>query len=166
MKDLQFLIKELYDNLDEWDDKEFIQKSTILLKGYSKSSVLIANFLAFPDSRSHALLIYLGYFFESLQYEDIWKAMAGLGDKFLPAYHFSVFMPEVFGIDLKQAAIEYQRNFPDDKDKVDFFINLKVTNGQSKNDIELLKEYGADPVKIGKSLRASGTPMVPFPNEL
>lgn len=163
MNDLLSLIRELYSDLDELGDEEFIDKSRVLLDGYSRSAVLVANFLEFQDSRAHALLIYLGFWFESIGYEDIWEAMRELGGRQLAAYHFSVFIPEVFAVDVRKAALEFQEAFPGDRDKVTFFVDLKHVARPSKGDMDLLREYGASPERIRAGLLASGTPLLPLP---
>ena len=89
MKNLQSILRELFDDISKLDDSKFLKKSRDLLGEKSKSSVLIAIFLEFQNSISRSILINLGFLFETIEYQDIIQAMLELGNKNLPAYHFA-----------------------------------------------------------------------------
>ncbi len=166
MNDLKNILKELYDVQGELDDAAFIQKSQRLLDGFSKAEVLTAIFLEFPNSLSRVLLISLGFWFETIRYDDVLQAMLALGDKDLPAYHFKAYIPRVLGVDLRQAATEIQKKYSDDKLNIVHFADLKKLNGPNMGIVEHLRDAGADPEKIWKSLLSSGATLLPLPDDI
>jgi hypothetical protein len=160
---LQDVIREIRQDLSELEDDEFIEKSRRLLDNADTSSVLEAIFLEFQNSLSRSMLINLGFWFETVTFDDIVTAMMHLGDTGLPAYHFALYVPEVFGVDVKRAALDIQARYPSQKDSVQFFADLTQLIGPSMHAIEYLRDAQASPERIRESLQRSGAPMLPLP---
>ena len=163
MQDLQVLMAKIFRNIAKLEDNDFVESSENLLNGKSKSSVLTAIFLEFENSKARSLITNLGFWFENIEYQDIMKAMMEIGDKGLSAYHFSLYVPEVFGVDVRKAALEICREYPEAIGEMSYFINLKQLIGPSRDTIELLVDYGASPQKIRNSLLRTGAPLLPLP---
>ncbi|MEM9214095.1 MAG: hypothetical protein AAGD25_07075 [Cyanobacteria bacterium P01_F01_bin.150] len=163
MKKLQTLLRRILSDMMELDSKEFIEIVNNLLHGEDKSSVLTAIFLEFQNSNSRSLLTDLFFWFEDIKYQDIIETMLEIGDKDLPAYHFALYVPEIFGVDIIKAASEAQIKYPEAKEKLSFFVKFKKLIGPNKYTMELLKDSGASPERNRESLLETGAPLLPLP---
>lgn len=163
MKNLQTLLREILSDMIELDNEEFIESIERILDGEDKSSVLTAIFLKFQNSDSRSLLTDLFFWFEDIKYQDIIETMIEIGDKDLPAYHFALYIPEIFGVDVIKAASEAQRKYPEAEERLSYFVKLKQLIEPSKHTIEFLKDSGASPERNRESLLKSGAPLLPLP---
>jgi len=164
MNRLKAIVRRIYDSIRELDEDEFVDNGRRLLEGYSRSEVLAAVFLEFQSSLSRSLLLNLGFWFETIEYEDILEAMLQVGMTDLPAYHFAVYVPEIFGVDVKRAAEEIREKYPERKSSIAYFTRLSQSIGPSRHALEKLEEFGASPEKIRENLRNSGAPLLPLPD--
>lgn len=164
MTDVRALVREVYSSLAELDDDEFISTSRRRLAGQDTSAVLAAIFLEFPSSLASGVLTNLGFWFETITYDDVVKAMLAVGDTYLPAYHFAQVVPEILGVDVRQAALDVQRQRPEQAARVQVFVNLPQPGGPSRHALTYLRDAGASPERIRDSLRRSGAPLLPLPD--
>jgi len=163
MSSLQTLLRRIYNDISQLEGDDFKRSTRELLNGKSKSSVLTGIFAEFQSSLSASLIANLAFWFEDITYQDIMQTMIDVGNSSLPAYHFSAYVPELFGVDIIKAALEAQQEHPELKERLSYFVNLNNLIEPRKNTIENLKELGASPEKIRDNLLKTGAPLLPWP---
>lgn len=166
MSDVTAIVRKIREHLaalDDDDDDDFIARSRAALDDLPKAAVLEAIFREYPGLISGSLLMNLGFWFESITYQDVLDAMVALGTTTEASYSFARYVPEILGVDIKRAALDLQQRHPDLHDQVQYVVSFGQILSPTTHAIEYMRERQASPERIRASLERSGAPLLPLP---